>query len=95
MGCHPSRRRLDRRFALGVLGVASRQVGVDGEIESAARACEASGIQPDDALHLASAGEGGADAARFLQQSTTGTGKCTKERRECFADTLLDELLAK
>ncbi|MFB6249572.1 MAG: type II toxin-antitoxin system VapC family toxin [Salinibacter sp.] len=50
-----------RRFALDVLGLASRQVKVDGEIESAARAYETSGIQPYDALHLASAVEGGAD----------------------------------
>lgn len=50
-----------RRFALDVLGLASRQVKVDGEIESAARAYETSSIQPYDALHLASAVEGGAD----------------------------------
>lgn len=50
-----------RRFALDVLGLASRQVVVDDEIESAARAYENSGIQPYDALHLASAVEGGAD----------------------------------
>lgn len=50
-----------RRFALDVLGLASRQVVVDDEIESAARAYERLGIQPYDALHLASAVEGGAD----------------------------------
>ena len=50
-----------RRFALDVLGLASRQVAVDDEIESAARAYERSGVQPYDALHLASAVEGGAD----------------------------------
>lgn len=52
---------VDRRFALDVLGLASRQVVVDDEIESAAWAYEKSGIQPYDALHLASAAEGGAD----------------------------------
>jgi len=50
-----------RRFALDVLGLASRQVVVDDEIESAARAYETSGIQPYDALHLASAVEERAD----------------------------------
>ena len=50
-----------RRFALDVLGLASRQVVVDDEIESAARTYETSGIQPYDALHLASAVGGAAD----------------------------------
>jgi predicted nucleic acid-binding protein len=50
-----------RRFALDVLGLASRQVVVDDEIESVARAYETLGIQAYDALHLASAVEGGAD----------------------------------
>ena len=50
-----------RQFALDVLGLASLQVKLDDEIESAARASETSGIQPYDALHLASAVEGGAD----------------------------------
>lgn len=50
-----------RRFALDVLRLASQHVVVDDEIESVARAYEKSGIQPYDALHLASAAEGGAD----------------------------------
>lgn len=50
-----------RRFALDVLRLASQQVVVDDEIESSARAYEKWGIQPYDALHLASAVEGGAD----------------------------------
>lgn len=56
-----NRNPVGRRFALDVLGLASRQVVVDDEIESAARAYEKSGIKPYDALHLASAVEGGAD----------------------------------
>lgn len=50
-----------RRFALDVLGLSTRRVEVDDEIESAARTYKTSGIQPYDALHLASAVEGEAD----------------------------------
>ena len=50
-----------RRFALDVLALASRHVVVHDEIESRAHAYEKAGLQPYDALHLASAVEGGAD----------------------------------
>ena len=36
---------------------------------------------------------GVADTARFIRQFTTGTGNHTKQRRERFAETSLDDLL--
>jgi len=64
-----------RRFALDVLGLASRQVKVDDEIESAARAYGTSGIQPYDALDLASAVEGGADVFCTTDDDLYHTGQ--------------------
>jgi len=47
----------------------------------------------EEAIHLLSRELGVADTARFIRQFTTGTGDYTKERRERFAETSLDEIL--
>jgi predicted nucleic acid-binding protein len=52
---------LRRRFALEVLGLASREVEVTEQIEKRARTYEEAGIRPFDALHLASAVMAGAE----------------------------------
>jgi len=49
------------RAAMEVLGLASEFVEVRSEIESRARACDRTGIDPVDALHLGSAAEAEAD----------------------------------
>ena len=46
---------LRRRFALEVLGLATRDLEVTEQIESRARTYEGAGVRPFDALHLASA----------------------------------------
>ena len=56
---NPHSRR--RRFALGVLALATRFAETDIWIESRARQYESVGVRPFDALHLASAVESGAD----------------------------------
>jgi predicted nucleic acid-binding protein len=56
---NPHSRR--RRFAVGVLGLATRFVETDSQIESRARQYEEIGLRPFDALHLSSAVEAGAD----------------------------------
>lgn len=53
---------LRRQFALEVLGLASRDVEVTEQLEARARTYEDAGIRPFDALHLASAVLGRADA---------------------------------
>lgn len=70
-----------RRFALDVLGLASGQVMVDDEIESAARTYETSGIQPYDALHLASAVEGGADVFCTTDDALYQVGQTVETKR--------------
>jgi len=47
----------------------------------------------EEALRLLTEELGVADTARFLRQFTTGTGDYTEERRECYSDTSLDEVL--
>ncbi len=69
---NPTPRR--RRFAMEVLGLASDFVEVGSEIESRARAYDQTGINPADALHLASAVEAEADVLcttddQFLRRS--------------------------
>jgi len=54
---HPVR----RRFALEVLGLATRWIETDEQIQTRARTYEKAGIRPFDALHLASAVEAGAE----------------------------------
>jgi predicted nucleic acid-binding protein len=56
---NPHSRR--RRFAFGVLALATRVVETDSQIESRARQYEDIGLRPFDALHLSSAVEAGAD----------------------------------
>jgi predicted nucleic acid-binding protein len=50
-----------RRFAFGVLALATRVVETDSQIESRARRYEDTGLRPFDALHLSSAVEAEAD----------------------------------
>ena len=69
-----------RRFALDVLGLASQQVVVDDKIESATRAYERSGVQPYDALHLASAVEGGADVFCTTDDALHQTGQTVETK---------------
>ena len=56
---NPHSRR--RRFAFGVLALATRFVETDSQIESRARQYENTGLRPFDALHLSSAVEAEAD----------------------------------
>ncbi len=56
---NPHSRR--RRFAFGVLALATRFVETDSQIESRARQYEDIGLRPFDALHLSSAVEAEAD----------------------------------
>lgn len=56
---NPHSRR--RRFAFGVLALATRFVETDSQIESRARQYEDIGLHPFDALHLSSAVEAEAD----------------------------------
>jgi len=69
---NPNPRR--RRFAMEVLGLASDFVEVDSEIEARARIYNKTGIEPADALHLASAVKAGTDVLcttddQFLRRS--------------------------
>ena len=59
VGQNPHSRR--RRFAFGVLALATRFVETDSQIESRARQYEDAGLRPFDALHLSSAVEAEAD----------------------------------
>ncbi len=58
-GQNPHSRR--RRFAFGVLALATRVVETDSQIESRARQYGDMGLRPFDALHLSSAVEAEAD----------------------------------
>ena len=78
---NPHRSRLD--FAVRTLALAFNDIGTTPEVESLTKTYRAAGIQPFDALHLASAVELGADYFcstddRLLKKARTADTRTTR-----------------